>query len=373
MKKILAGIFYRLFRGFEIWVLLALIVVAGGYLAFQQISGNDYFEAKFYGEIISFNYKGVEYDITPEIADQYCFKSSGLNAADVYKHNSVPIDQEAYDRISIGLSGSEASSLFLAVAGNYLMPAILMVIFIPVFFGRLFSDGTVRNLVACGFSKKTIYFAALIVTYILDIVTFALSLLVYVLACVCFAWQPPVYIPVLAPALIVSFLVLLTITSISLASLFISKKKTAAFIVGFLILAARVIPVSYFCVGLLWDNAHASQNIDEEYIEILKSKGRNCLEGRIELADFYRVDSYEGHDVLMYTDGYSLPPVVTKTMITVIYSDIYLSEASERYGYGFTTYLMAHDGIMTINMASCAVWTLVSTGLGFFIFNKREN
>ena len=70
-------------------------------------------------------------------------------------------------------------------------------ILIPLFLGRLFSNGTIKNLIACGHSKTQIYLASLIFSFLLNIALIFITLIFFAIICLYFMWMPPVYLPVL--------------------------------------------------------------------------------------------------------------------------------------------------------------------------------
>ena len=379
MKRILTGMLFRLVRGYEIWALLALFLFAVPYLAYENVMTLNYLSAKFIPNYTySYDFDGVETVIYKDNAEQFCFKNSGLSAFDLYRSSDEKIPQDKYDKLVNEQHHNpyyEMETLYEQILESFFIPAILMVIFIPIFFGRMFSDGTIKNLVACGYSKGKIYFTAMILTAALDLTMILLSLLAEVVICICLQWQPPVYLPVLISAAVISSLILMMITSVSLAAMFAGGKKTLAFVAGFIIVAARFVPVSVFSSGLLWyqQSVMSANEISEDTKKLLKEVGRNGLERKLDLTEF--IDRYyvNGEEIqYMWKSENSLHPAVCKTLITISYLDPYLIDANSHIGYGFSPYLICRDGLMAINIASNVFWIVVINGLGILIVNKRE-
>ena len=370
---------FRLVRGYEIWALLALFLFAVPYLAYENVMTLNYLSAKFIPNYTySYDFDGVETVIYKDNAEQFCFKNSGLSAFDLYRSSDEKITQDKYDKHVNEQHHNpyyEMETLYEQILESFFIPAILMVIFIPIFFGRMFSDGTIKNLVACGYSKGKIYFTAMILTAALDLTMILLSLLAEVVICICLQWQPPVYLPVLISAAVISSLILMMITSVSLAAMFAGGKKTLAFVAGFIIVAARFVPVSVFSSGLIWyqQSVMSANEISEDTKKLLKEVGRNGLERKLDLTEF--IDRYyvNGEEIqYMWKSENSLHPAVCKTLITISYLDPYLIDANSHIGYGFSPYLICRDGLMAINIASNVFWIVVINGLGILIVNKRE-
>lgn len=379
MKKILSGMFFRLVRGYEIWALLALFLFAVTYLSYTDVMELNYLSAKYVpGYTYSYDYDNVETVICKDNAEQLCFKNSGISAFDLYRSSVEKIPQEEYDKLSNEMHDNpyyEMETLYLEIQRSFFIPAVLMAIFIPVFFGRLFSDGTIKNIVACGYSKGKIYLASLVMTAILDLAMILLSLIILAGICICLKWQPPVYLPVLITAAFISFLLLLLITSVCLAALFAGGKKTVAFVVGFVMVAARFFPASIFSTGLLWlGQSHNSiSEISDDTIALLKEVGRNGLEERIDLSQFIEKYYVNGEEIeYIWKLENTHPPVVKASLLTLIYLDPYLVDAAKLYSYGFSPYLMYRDGVMAINITSNIFWIGITNGLALLAVRKRE-
>ena len=379
MKRILTAMLFRLVRGYEIWALLALFLFAVPYLAYENAMTLNYLSAKYIpGFTYSYDFDDVETVIYKDNAEQFCFKNSGLSAFDLYRSSDEKIPQDKYDKLVNEQHNNpywEMEMLYEQILESFLIPAALMVIFIPVFFGRMFSDGTIKNIVACGYSKGKIYLTTLILTAILDLTMILLSLLAEVVICICLQWQPPVYLPVLISAAVISTLILMTITSVSLAVMFAGGKKTLAFIAGFIIIAARFLPSSALSTGILWyeQSVMSASEISEDTINLLKKEGRNSLERKLDLTQFIDRFYVNGKEIqYMWKSENSLPPVVSKTLIAIAYLDPYLIDANSHINFGFSPYLIYRDGLMAINMTSNVFWIVVINGLGLLVINKRE-
>ncbi len=374
MKKILSGMFYNLFRGFEIWLLLILVVICGAFDDINNLRDYDVIAVGVFGETRDYSDEDRTLIISPDNIDQFRYKGSGISAFDVYRYHIEPLPKDVYDKLGYDMyyiPHDEANTVFDRIKNLYIFPAILMAIFIPVFFGRLFRQGTIKNLLTCGYSKVMIYLASLIMSVVLDLALFLIRLLGFVLVCACLQWQPPVYLPVLIPSAVVSLLLLITISSFSLAALFISSKRTAAFVVGFIMAFSATISVSELASTFLWNyevvRTSAAEN--EDYMDFVKEQKQYLLEERFNFGNFSS-DFYYGDKLIisLYAES-SLPAPLRYVILALIYSDPALIQGAD---FMFEPYLMARDGLLYVSMGVNTIWIILSSGLGIAIFRKRE-
>ena len=374
MKKILSGMFYNLFRGFEIWLLLILVVICGVFDDINNLRDCDVIAAGVFGETRDYSDEDRTLIISPDNIDQFRYKGSGISAFDVYRYHIEPLPKDVYDKLGYDMyyvPHDEANTVFDRIKNLYIFPSILMAIFIPVFFGRLFRQGTIKNLLTCGYSKVMIYLASLIMSVVLNLALFLIRLLGFVLVCACLQWQPPVYLPVLIPSAVVSLLLLITISSFSLAALFISSKRTAAFVVGFIMAFSATTSVSELASTFLWNyevvRTSAAEN--EDYMDFVKEQKQYLLEERFNFGNFSS-DFYYGDKLIisLYAES-SLPAPLRYVILALIYSDPALIQGAD---FMFEPYLMARDGLLYVSMGVNTIWIILSSGLGIAIFRKRE-
>ena len=360
--------FFRLVKGFELWGLLVLMTAASMYFYYIDVSGEDFNSLLRNDSVYETELGNETYLISAANVKQYRFESMGISAYDAYRERTETVSGPTDDIIygSFNFVHEEVNLLFEALGNLYIIPAILMMIFIPLFFGRMFSDGTVKNLISGGLSRGKIYLSSLLLTSVLDLVLLLINLASFVFWCMYYEWRPPVYLPVLIPSVILTVLVLLALTSVCIAVLFSSAKKTAAFITGFLLVFFT------WRIGLNYTNNWAPvSSIDykkEDYREmrdIMENKGLKALDQRFDLAEFEIRFSYNGRELDIYEDHVAAP-VLKNILIVLIYADPALAN---RMG---ETYMMVRDGVVAVNMVSSILWISVSTGAGYLVFRKKE-
>ena len=365
MKKILAGFCYRLLKGFELWAMIILLVLCSVYLNHESMDGT----------FVSLTRTGQtkqidDLYINKDNLDQYNFAGSGLNAKDFYSFRQEPVPQESFDKIVArwDVIQSETRILDDEMSMLFLIPAIMNLVFVPVFFGRLFSDGTVKNLISSGHSKKTIYLASLFMSFILVIFMFVINILIFAGFCIYYQWKPPIYYPMMIAVLLVKMLIFFTSSSAILAVLFISKKKTAALITGFVLfflLFFRIENPAVSSLSTYYD--YDSEDHYEEYLSIVEEKGHNVIEHRVDLSVYATRSYYEGKEIMAYHSTLSDP---LRYILLVM---VYLDPAQITHNVNaMSAYLVFRDGPMAINALCDLFWITVLTSAGIIVFNKRE-
>ena len=190
--------------------------------------------------------------------------------------------------------------------------------------------------------------------------------------CMLLKWQPPVYLPVLIPTALISFLLMITINSFTLAALFITNKKTVTFIIGFLMFFTFDLSVSKILSSALWSfemEAQSGTNDDADYINLVKENRQNELEERFDFSEFTSDFYCDDRIVLDFGDKDTIPAPLKYSMIALIYADPAMLHGVEGL---YSPYLMTRDGLIYIPIAVNIIWIIVSSGLGVAVFRKRE-
>ena len=356
MKKIITGMFFRLFKGIEFWGLIVLLLVSSLFVGYSRLVDQ-----------WDFPLDRTETNIARR------FESSGVSAFDAYRFDSEAMPADVYYKLSSDVSDAdeEVALLFDLMTAAQVMPVLLIMLFIPIFFGRMFSDGAIKNLMACGHGKGKIYLSSLIVTFILDALMFIVSCLVMGFWCLYFDWKPPMYLPVVIPIFIVELLLVMTLSAVSIAMLFVTKKKTVTFIVGFiLLLSLRISITSFVFAGI-----SLSQNINiygdnYEYFSKVREEEPYEIEQRFVFSEA-KIDVYYKGENVSFVEDSMLPPAVKNMCLAITYAD----PALLRNIMGVispTQYILVRDGVVGLNGAVNIFWIAVSTFCGIIVFKKKE-
>lgn len=372
MRKLLSGYLFRMIKDPVICILLVLSVIASVYITsiiFEELSPVTVLHTDKH--LYLGNYNQVYVDAGN--AKEYRFESMGVSALDIAQCGVVPIDQDDFDLITYGVqTGSYESWMFngFLVSLHY-ASAVLIALVIPVFFGRLFSDGTIKNLVACGYSKRKIYLSALICSFLMDMLMILLNIFVFICFCIYYEWKPPIYLPSSFTALLVEVLIVFNVSAFVVSALFASFRKTATFVAGFLMLAF-VFWGSNPLVEFFQEHT-VDLNTQTEYAEysrIAKEYGYNSFESKMDLSTLSS-EVYFGDRKIMSANESTLPAALRNTIVTLIYLDPALTVRGE-LGYGFNNYIFYRNGVSFIELAANVLWIAASTGVGITLFRKRE-
>lgn len=236
MKKILDGFFYRLIKSIEFWGMIILIIVISFFMTRTNVINSSLY---FYTGDSSYVKIG-DITFTPEQISDMTFRNSGLTAREAFTDFGEEKGLDEYNRLIIV---DEVYTVMHTMLASFIAPSLILCIFITVFFGRLFSDGTIRNIVSCGHKKIYVYLSSILLTLILSVITFFLGSLSGGAACLSIGWFPPFYIGALLPYMTVNFLAMISYTSAVLAILFLFKSRTVSIIAGF----ALILGILFLC------------------------------------------------------------------------------------------------------------------------------
>ena len=354
MKKILMGILFRFFRSIETWVLVVLLLVATSYISYvEYVNTNNEFIADH--SLVRYE----ELDVT---------------AYDVYALGCETLPEDKYNRLmEDNVSAPDEAKLVFSVLNDIpLVPIILMAIFIPVFFGRLFSDGTIKNLISSGHSRGKIYLVSLLFSFALNFLALLICTSVYAIWCLIIKWHPPIYLPVVLVMLLIDLLLSFTISSWCLAVLFISKKKTLAFVASFLLaMSLFLYPTAVPQTILIMTESVNVENDDIVMLRKAYEEAPYALEEYFDLSQFAPKFRYKGETFSITMDS-SLPDGIKNVLLLWIYSDPAVIMHFGETMSSFSSYIYFRDGLMAINIASNIIWIFAGNLLGVALFKKRE-
>ena len=384
MKKIITGLFFRLIKGFEIWALIALLITASFAINLQQAYDQVFLYFYRSEDKMTVSTSDGDFVVDADNVRQYCFENSGMSAYDYYRKSIEPVPEISDNGQNIFFGYDEMMFLASSVSIQIVVPSILIVIFMPVCFGRVYSDGTMKNYLACGISKGTIYLSSLVFSFALDLFMVLINILVFAGFCLYYAWKPPLYLPVILAILASSVLFLFTITSICLSVLFVSAKRTATFIVGFLLEFLLVFNSFMTLIPLnkIIDSQPSCPIDGKEFAEYKEIVKKNSEEGlyttafyeKLDLSEFSIKLFHEGKEIKVQGDS-TLPPALKYTLLTAVYINpamIHQLISPANMDIQIPIYMICRDGLAAVNIACNIIWITLSSGIGVSVFRKRE-
>lgn len=378
MRKLLSGYLFRFLKSYELWVLIVLYAAASAFLIYTFASSNSFIT------ITRGNYTlrwgdHEEITINKDNINDYKFESLDVSELSLYRYYVGPVPKEDSDAIDNSYAVGEREVFWGLIEFIHVVPAVIVLILIPDFFGTMFKDRTIKNLIACGHSKGQIYLSSLVFSFLLNLAMIVATIILYVLLCLFYMWKPPVYLPVVLVMLLVEIFITFTVSSICLAFVFISEKRTVAFIASFLMIWAVIgVYIGKYegggsdAISELYFEVNDYENNDaawQEYISIMKTEGHCDFEDRFEVFEFREKTYYKGKDFNLTNEGY-VDPVQKFARMTIIYMDPLMVQRFE--SFGFEAYSCCRDGLMAIELANNVFWILASTAIGLVVFKKKE-
>ena len=378
MRKLLAGYLFRLLKSIDKWVLIFLYALASMFLIYTFVSSESFVTLTRGNHTLPWGDHG-EITISKDNVKDYKFESLGVSEYNLYRVDSEPIPQEEYDAIN-GIAYSERELFIGLIEFLHVVPAVIILILIPDFFGTMFKDRTVKNLIACGYTKGQIYRSSLVFSFLLNLAMIFATLIIYALLCLFYMWKPPIYLPVILVMLLVEIFITFTLSSISLAALFIGEKRTVGFIASFLLITTMV---TIYVGKYEGSNSNAISELDvetheyfssdnecwDEYKSIMKNEGHNVLVERFDVSDFTYKIYYKGRELKIYEEIY-MNPWIKSARMAIIYMDPFVTTKFE--GANLDAYMLYRDGLMAIELANNVFWILLSTAVGMVIYKKRD-
>jgi hypothetical protein len=310
----------------------------------------------------------------------YKFESIDASELSLYRFYVGPVSKAEYEAIENSVAISERGIFWALIEFLHIVPTVIVLVLIPDFFGTMFKDRTIKNLIACGHSKGKIYLSSLVFSFLLNLAMIFASIIIYALLCLFYMWKPPIYLPVILVMLLVEIFITFTASSICLAFVFISGKRTVAFVVSFLMLWAVIalyigkyegegsdtIYELYYEVNTYEESDDA---VWKEYFNIVKTEGFVNLEDRFDVFEFREKTYYKGNVLKMSSEGH-VDPVKKFAKMAIIYMDPLVVQRFE--SFGLEAYTCCRDGLMAIELANNVFWILLSTYTGITFFKRRE-
>ena len=368
MKKIISGYFYRLIKGFEIWLLIGLFIASSLFFMIRQTGSNIITRSD---DIV------IEKDnfvIKKEDIRDHCFENLNISAKDLYRCCSEPIPEQSFKIIRDNHNFAEEEYDIFEGFIQYIniFPTAIMLLFIPVFFGRMFSDKTIKNLISCGLKKSKIYLSSLLFCFSIELIMVIAEIIEFMIFCYFYRWHPPIYLPVVLALLATELCLMFTLTSVCLAVLFISTRRALTIIAGFLLAICLVKNLSEPAILILEDfYSLQTEHYDEDrdlFSKAAKARGLNAFYFQIDLSSYNESIFLDGTELFEYEPD-NRPQVIRASLLAFIYSDPSLLSGLFA---NHKTYLNYRDGVMAINIAANIFWTILSNGAALLVLRKKE-
>ena len=264
---------YRLLRNKVFWLIMILLIVAEvGVLFF---GGDERNNSKLFANHHTFTMHDHETETDEKVYVEY--EKEDPLIVSKYTQNVmmgnfpfVPGQVYKYDPSlanAATVSGLLGSILFVLFAADG--------IFVMVFFGEMFNDDAIRNMVTVKTKKECIYLSALIINAVVCIAMFVLVFGVLAICTLIAGYYPIIYVPAFVSAVLTGLLVIIAVSSIFIFILFVVQNPLLTFILGILLV---VLSVMNFMLGFSGPVFMTKYNIDQTQMENF-FKGGYKIEG----------------------------------------------------------------------------------------------
>lgn len=347
MKKILTGFLYRAVRTWELWLSVAFMIFA-----------------------CSFNVLFDKY-VVPDLTADYHLETSVTEAyrvAEEWRSTGDPlIDQKIF-------------SLCKTLDTGGLIAIIVSILFAALFFGKLFSDGAIRNLVVTGYSKKEIFRSTVIFALGASLVMHLTGVITTIISILISGWKIPIYLPVLATMYLYMFMLGTTVISLLILLLFLTKKEIVA-----LIATAGVVLTMFGGSTLLT----ASALLKDERIFDVRSVRQYTEEhpdNEVKLVYEFDIKNFRNKIVLLDNGepvkeeiylGKPNPHYISGTLRNILILTIYSNPASLLLltllmTNDFTHYRNYKEGLCYFFCLICLIWSSIFFIAGNTVFERKE-
>jgi len=362
MKRIISGFAFRAIRTPILWILVAVTIWAVIANTFSRSTSYEYVEGEG-----SYTFRNAVAE-DPEITAEYAYKI--IDDPSAFDKDST----ETKKILSISQEINEYTYLHMVVV---ILPDIAVVLFVTFFFGRLFSDGTVRNLVASGHSKRYVFLASSIFSAFISLFFQIISLTTLAVSLRIFEWQPPIWMPLDLTMDLTYCLLTILIASLILLLLFSTGKQILSLVVGVILFLTVFTGSSGVTIAMLtikerdlnfqkiseYREDNPDKKIDVDYnMDYITLRGSYTLtvDGeQIDAEPFYR-EYNKG-----YVSGNNRRFMLTLLNINPI--TIHYYELS-----GLSLYELYSNGRYAFAAGVDIAWIVLFTGAGTIIFNKKE-
>ena len=242
MSRVFKSMTYRLVHSKLVWIIIAALILLEVFTLFFGGSNGKYCECFANHK----KYAHHDHDTETEVIEFAKFEEEdplvvSKLTQNVYmgKFDFLQGQQSKYE-----VSIMNCGSVSMLLAAVLLIIFAADVIFVMAFFGDMFSNGAVRNLVTVNIRKVTVFLVSVIINLIMCLVMYLLVFAVLA-ACVLIAgYYPIIYVPAFAMAVLTGFLVTAAITTLFILILFVDQNPVVSFIFCLSLIALTVLSLS---------------------------------------------------------------------------------------------------------------------------------
>lgn len=373
MSRILRSMTYRLLHNKIFYAIFAVLIIAEAVLFFfGDFNGLSSETLSNHSTFIVHNHEtesDEEVFVSYEEEDPLLINKLMQNVV-----NGV-FDQVPGQTYKYKMSFYNVASVNMLLAITVMLIFVADAVFVTVFFGELFTDDAVRNMVAIRTRKEHIYLSAIIINTIVCIVMYLAVFLVIVIAVLASGMYPLIYVPSFVAAVLTGLLVTITLTSLYIFILFMVQNPLLSFIFYALLAVYSLVGFGGTFPGAPFENQY---KLDETQMERFFNGGYQMLidkEWYLPVDDFnigrvYIPDEDRTIDFVSEEINENYPGKVRSTAGRILFRTNIMYYPTEITMW--CIYPMYRDGIMTRYIAVSSCYMILLLTAGCYAVRKRN-
>ena len=228
MSRVFKSMTYRLIHSKLVWLIIIALILMEVFTLFFGGSNGKYSECFTNHTEYSHHDHESERDVTEfaKFEEEDPLIVSKLTQNVYMGHFDFLQGQMTEYEVSIANCGSVSELLAMVLLIIFAADAV----FVMVFYGEMFSDGAIRNMVTVNTRKVSVYLVSMIINALMCLSMYLLVFMILA-ACILLAgFYPIIYVPAFAAAVFTGLLVTVTITSLFVLILFIDQNPVVSFV-----------------------------------------------------------------------------------------------------------------------------------------------
>ena len=239
MSRVFKSMTYRLIHSKLVWLIIIALILFEVFTLFFGGSNGKYSECFTNHTEYSHHDHESERDVTEfakfEEEDPLIVSKFTQN---VYMgHFDFLQGQMTEYEVSIANCGSVSELLSMVLLIIFAADAV----FVMVFYGEMFSDGAIRNMVTVKTSKVSVYLVSAIINALMCLFMYILVFAVLAACTLIAGFYPIIYVPAFVAAVLTGLLVTVTLTSLFILILFVDQNPIVSFVFCASIVALAII------------------------------------------------------------------------------------------------------------------------------------
>jgi hypothetical protein len=242
MSRVFKSMTYRLIHSKLVWIIVAALILLEVFTLFFGGSNGKYCEC--FANHSTYSYH--DHESETEVTEFAKFEEEDPLLVSKLTQN---VYMGKFDFLQGQMSKYEVSLNNCGSVSELLASVLLLIFaadatFVMAFFGEMFSDDAVRNMVCVNAKKTTIYLVSIIINTAMCLIMYVLVFAVLAVCVLVAGFYPIIYVPAFAAAVFTGLLVTVTVTSLFILILFVDQNPVISFVFCASVVALTVLGLS---------------------------------------------------------------------------------------------------------------------------------